>query len=188
MVNPAPMKTTPYLRTCAAISACILTSMTAIGSNPECVANDETSAVQERIGVYDSRAVAVAYVGSPILGEKMKGLKTKLAKAKDAGDAQEVSRIEAEGPAWQATLHQQGFGTAPVDDLLGLIAKDLPKIQKEAGVTILISKWNAAELEKHPRAEQVDVTMTLVDAFHPNPAQRKTAIEIQKLPPQKVKP
>jgi hypothetical protein len=142
---------------------------------------------RERIGIYDSRAVAVAYAGSAFQVRKMQGLTTQLKKAREAGDAKEVSRLEAEGKEWQATLHQQGFGTAPVDDILTNIASDLPKIREAAGVTALVSRWNQAELGNHPRAEQVDVTMKLVDAFHPTAKQRKYAIEIQKKSPAKAK-
>lgn len=140
-----------------------------------------------RIGIYDSRAVAVAYAGSAFQVRKLEDLKAQLNKARAAGDAKEVSRLEAEGPAWQAALHRQGFGTAPVDDLLAHIAGELPKIQQSAGVTTLVSKWNKPELKKHARAEQVDVTMQLVDAFHPNETQRKRALEIQKQKPQRMK-
>ena len=68
--------------------------------------------------------------------------------------------------------HQQGFGTAPVDDLLAHVSSELPKIQADAGVTQLISKWNEPELQKHAGAEKVDVTLKLLDAFHPNERQR----------------
>lgn len=146
-----------------------------------------TQATKERIGIYDSRAVAVAYAGSALQVKTFEDLKVQLKKARAAGDAKEVSRLEAEGPAWQAALHRQGFGTAPVDDLLAHIASDLPKIQEAAGVTALVSKWNKPELEKHRQAEQVDVTMQLVDAFHPNETQRKRALEIQKRKPERIK-
>jgi hypothetical protein len=142
--------------------------------------------VVERIGIYDSRAVAVAYVGSTAQATKMKDLTTRLNKARHAGDTNAVARVEAEGRAWQMTLKQQGFGTAPVGDLLAEIAEDIPAIQKRTGVTDLVSKWDKTGLTRHPGAEQVDVTMLLVDAFRPNTTQRKHAIEIQKKKPQRI--
>lgn len=145
------------------------------------------SNVTERIGIYDSRAVAVAYAGSRFQQAKMNDLVSQQTKAKAAGDRKAVVRLEAEGRAWQAQLHRQGFGTAPVDDLLAHISNELPKIQADAGVTHLISKWNAPELKKHASAEQIDVTMKLVDAFHPSERQRQHAIEIQKKKPAKLK-
>jgi len=150
-------------------------------------AQDKTPAVQERIGVYDSRAIAVAYVGSTWQEKKMKELTAQRRNAREAGDTNRVSRLEAEGRAWQSELKQQGFGTAPVDDLLAEIASDLPTIFEAAGVTGVISKWNKTELDKHPHAIRVDITMRLVDAFQPNEIQRKRAIEIQKMKPEKIK-
>jgi len=150
-------------------------------------AQDKAPFAQERIGVYDSRAVAVAYAGSTWQVKKMKELTAQLKKAREAGDTNQVSRLEAEGQAWQSDLKRQGFGTAPVEDLLAEIADDLPTILEAAGVTSIISKWNKTELDKHPHAVQVDVTMRLVDAFQPNETQRRRAIEIQKMKPQKIK-
>jgi len=138
----------------------------------------------ERIGVYDSRAVAIAYAGSPFQQKKMDALKAAHQRAKDAGDAAEMSRLNAEAKAEQAELHKQGFGTAPVDGLLANIAPELVRIQSETGITLLVSKWNAAALQTLPNAERVDVTMKLVDAFEPNEKQRKYAIEIQARAPQ----
>jgi len=150
-------------------------------------AQDKRETTQERIGVYDSRAIAVAYAGSSWQRDKMKDLQAQRAKAKEGGDTKEVARLEAEGQAWQQKLHQQGFGTAPVDDLLACIEGELPKIKESAGVSGLTSKWNDAELTKHRKATQVDVTTRLVDAFHPDAVQRKRALEIQKTKPQKIK-
>lgn len=141
----------------------------------------------ERIGIYDSRAVAVAYAGSTFQQAKMNDLVRQQKQAKAAGNTKEIARIEAEGRAWQATLHQQGFGTAPVDDLLTNISNALPTIQADAGVTQLISKWNEPELKKHAGAETIDVTMKLVEAFHPSERQRQHAIEIQTKQPVRLK-
>jgi hypothetical protein len=44
---------------------------------------------RERIGIYDSRAVAVAYAGSAFQEQKMKDLTAQLKKAKETGDAKE---------------------------------------------------------------------------------------------------
>ena len=85
--------------------------------------------------------------------------------------------------AWQEKAHRQAFGTAPVDDLLLYITNALPEIRKDAGVTAIISKWDEPQLRKHPGAQIVDVTMKLVDAFHPNERQRKAAIEIRRRKP-----
>jgi hypothetical protein len=180
------MKTTNRITQFTVTLAC-LSSLMSISSPPASLAQGKTTRTQERIGVYDSRAIAVAYVGSTHQSDKMKDLQAQFATAKKSGDAKEVARLEAEGKAWQARLHQQGFGTAPVDDILAHIANELPKVREAAGVSRFISKWDQAELSKYSKSAQVEVTMSLVDAFHPDPAQRKRAIEIQKLRPEKTK-
>ncbi|HPT56046.1 MAG TPA: hypothetical protein PLK42_05190, partial [Casimicrobium sp.] len=52
-----------------------------------------------RIGVYDSRAVAIAYAGSSFQQQKMTALKAAHLRAKDAGDSAEMSRLSADAKA-----------------------------------------------------------------------------------------
>lgn len=75
----------------------------------------------------------------------------------------------------QQEAHDRAFGTAPLDDLLELIAAKLPGIQE----TAMVSKWDSEGLKKYEGMEQVDVTMALVDAFEPTERQRGYAVEIQ---------
>lgn len=140
-----------------------------------------------RIGVYDSRAVAVAFVGSEAYkasrGKELAKMREEHDKAKAEGNQKRVAELEAQGKAQQVLLHKQGFSTAPVDDILKHIADKMPEIARSAGVGPIVSKWDEAALAKHKSAEQVDVTMALVDAFRPNERQRKSAVEIQKHKP-----
>jgi len=138
---------------------------------------------KERVGIYDSRAIAVAFAGSPAHEEELRPLIEEHKKARETGDLATVAKLEAEGKARQEKLHKQGFSTAPVDDILAHITNSLPEIQKSTGVTAIVSKWDEAELKKHAGAETVDITMRLVDAFQPNARVRKWAIEIQKSKP-----
>jgi hypothetical protein len=80
-------------------------------------------------------------------------------------------------------LHQQGFSTAPVDNILKHIKKKLPEIKKQAGVKLLVSKWDEKTLKEHESAKRIDVTMPLIEAFRPNEKQKKRAVEIQKSEP-----
>lgn len=134
---------------------------------------------KERVGVYDSRAVAVAYCGSTLHNKSMSTLMAEFEKAKAAGDRKRIAELKAEGAAGQKLMHMQGFSTASVDDILDRIKERLPAIKEQAGVTALVSKWDKPGLAKYKDAEVVDVTMALVDAFSPNDRQRKSAIEIQ---------
>ena len=135
------------------------------------------------IGVYDSRAIAVAFVGSDAFKTQMSGVMSEYKKAKDAGDTATMERIDTQMKRRQKQAHMQAFSTAPVDDLLVYIDDQLPKIKQKAGVTLLVSKWDLPAMEKYDTAQTIDLTMELIDAFVPNEKQRKNAIEIQKHKP-----
>ncbi|HDZ20390.1 hypothetical protein LCGC14_0397810 [marine sediment metagenome] len=139
-----------------------------------------------RIGVYDSRAIAVAFVGSEEFKTAMAALEAQHAEAKAAGDDQRVAALEAQAAAQQERLHRQGFAAAPVDDILTHVADQLPAIKAGASVETIVSKWDQASLSTYPTAERVDVTMALVDALAPTDKQRERAIEIQKIDPTPV--
>ena len=138
------------------------------------------------IGIYDSRAIVVAFVGSEVYkataGKKMVEM-VEYKKAESEGDSKRVEELKAWGEAQQALLHKQGFSTAPVDDILEHITDQLPEIKKSANVELLVSKWDTKTLAEYKLAEHVDVTMRLVEAFKPNEKQKKSAIEIQKHDP-----
>jgi hypothetical protein len=147
----------------------------------------EASARATRIGIYDSRAVAVAFVGSGVYkataGKKLAEMMAEYREAKARGDRRRVEELEAWGEAQQALLHKQGFSTAPVDGILQHIADQLPDIKRRANVERLVSKWDTQALSEHKPAEHVDVTMRLVEAFEPNEKQKTRAVEIQKCDP-----
>jgi hypothetical protein len=136
-----------------------------------------------RVGTYDSRAIAVAFVGSEAFNKWITNLKMESDKAKAEGNQKGVADLEAQAVKQQALLHKQAFSTAPVDNILEHIKDKIPKIAKAAGVGPIVSKWNNDALAKYKSAELVDVTMALVEALHPNDRQLKIAKEIQKNPP-----
>jgi hypothetical protein len=162
----------------------LITSLTLVHT----VSAEDTDAKEiKRIGVYDSRAIAVAFVGSEFYkataGKEMAEKMAEYKKAESEGDQEKLAELKAWGEAQQALLHKQGFSTAPVDDILEHIAGQLPRIKKEADVELLVSKWDKETLTEHKSAEQIDVTMRLIEAFKPNEKQKKSAIEIQKHDP-----
>jgi hypothetical protein len=122
------------------------------------------------VGTFDSRAVAVAYVQSDAFGEYLLAQKSDVAqildRAKTAGDKKLVAELGALGPAIQKRLHEQGFGTAPVNDIIARIQDKLPNIAKEAGVDVIVSKWTLTY--RSPAAKFVDVTSLIAAEFDPN--------------------
>ncbi len=130
------------------------------------------------VGVFDSRAVAVAYARGP-MNEKM--LQEKMAehkKAKEAGDTEKVKELQAWGEARQEMIHRQGFGTESVKDLLEYVKGDIQKVAKEVGVDIIVSKWDLVYEKKG--AELVDVTDLIIRSFKPDKKTLKTIKELRK--------
>jgi hypothetical protein len=146
-------------------------------------ASGPTNAALQRIGIYDSRAIAVAFAGSASYQEWMKPIQAEYDRAKAAGDTSRMKQIDADMHAHQILAHKQAFSTAPVTDALKHIENRMPQIKQKAGVSDIVSKWDAKALKKYSSAEKVDVTMLLVDEFQPNERQRRSAVEIQKRKP-----
>jgi hypothetical protein len=170
---------TKWLATRTAVSALIVT----LGLLQASLAQETRPTTKARVGIYDSRAVAVAFAGSAAFNKWLGDLKAEHAKAKASGDQKRVAELEAEGAARQRLLHLQGFSTAPVTNLLDQIKDKLPAINKKARVSVLVSKWDKDVLARYKDADLVDVTMALVDAFSPSERQRKSAIGIQEHKP-----
>ncbi len=122
------------------------------------------------VGTFDSRAVAVAYAQSDAFRDYLVAQQADVAqvleRAKTAGDAELVAKLDALGPAMQKRLHEQGFGTAAVDDIIARIEDKLPDIAKEAGVDVIVSKWTLTF--RSPAARFVDVTGLVAAEFDPD--------------------
>jgi len=163
-----------------AAGSLFLACVAAVGSaNPPAGAGDGKG--QVRLGTFDSRSIAVAHFKSPEYDAYLKGLFQELDQAKQDGDEQRVQELEAFGPALQKKMHEQGFSTASVADILKKIEDQLPGIAEQAGVDVIVSKWDLAY--QGSGAELVDVTDLLVAAFHPGEEGLKTAREIRKHEP-----
>jgi len=122
------------------------------------------------VGTYDSRGIALAYIRSAGTGEYLRAQKEDVGRAtqraREAGDLELAAGLDALGPAMQLRFHRQGFGTAPVDDILARIGERLPAIAHEAGVDVIVSKW--ALTYQDPSARFVDVTERLAAEFEPS--------------------
>ena len=138
-------------------------------------AREETAKL--RVGVFDSRAVAVAYAASEGHHRKLKQLTDEHAKAKAGGDTETAKRLEAEGKAGQKRMHHQGFGAASVANILEEIKAQLPEIARKAGVDLIVSKWDLAY--QAPAAKTIDVTQAVIAPFKPNARTLKIVHELE---------
>ena len=145
--------------------------------------NSKVSNNQQRVGIYDSRSIAIAYVNSPTYIQQVQPVMDRkheaYTKALKDGDTQTANKIKAWGQAQQTQLHLQAFSTQPVDEILKQIADRLPMIKQQAGVSRLVSKWDQEAMAAIKGSEQIDITMNLIDTLQPTAMQRQAAIDIQ---------
>jgi hypothetical protein len=125
----------------------------------------------KRVGVYDSRAIAIAWAGTEPFITELEDLRSRHQEAIKAGDTGLVEELSAEGMARQEQMHYQGFSTAPVDNILARFSEQIAVAMETAGVEAIISKWDEESMARYPEAEMVDITMDLVLAMKPNERQ-----------------
>lgn len=110
-----------------------------------------------RLGIYDSRGVAIAWARSE--HNDMRAQEKAYRVAKASGDAEKVAELERWGEMQQRKLHFQGFGTYPVDEYLDAINDKLPALLSTHDLAAVV--WMAhAHTE---RVEVVDVTIDIME-------------------------
>ncbi len=134
-----------------------------------------------RIGVYDSRAIAVAYGNSEEFRKSLDAVTADFKKAKAAKDDKRVKEIEAQMQARQRRAHEQGFSTGSVADIMAKIKDSLPGVAKKAGVDVILSKWEVNY--QSPEVKVVDVTDDLVALFHVSAKGLEWVKQIKTKPP-----
>ncbi len=171
------------IRACA-IAGVVLATLFAAGSRaPEGEEKTAPAAQPQggrsvRLGVFESRAIAVAYVPSRFSTE-VKRLMEEYKKAEASGDTKRMEELKKEGARQQDRLHRQGFGNAPVGDLLEHIKGSFPDVCKAAGVDAIVT----GVVYRGPGVETVDVTDLLVKPFEPSAKTLKYIEDIKNHPP-----
>lgn len=138
---------------------------------------DDAANGTTRIGVYDSRAIAIAY--APSRFNPVKERMAEYEQAKAARDKAKMKQLEAWGQEHQRQLHFQGFGRAPVDDLLAPVADQVAKVGRDMKLAAITMDCDfVAE-----GVEIVDVTDALVQLYEPSEKTLKYVIEVRKIEP-----
>lgn len=127
-------------------------------------ASPSTQPARMRVGVYDSRAVAVAAVRSGIAARQVQELQEKLKEAETAGDEQRAEQVKKRGAALQTVRHLQGFSNAPIGDILAELQDRLPQIAGDQQVDLIVAHADYVG----PDVETVDLTDRLVSEFNPD--------------------
>ncbi len=158
-------------------SCCLACLISGIGADSPVFAEE----ANVRVGTYDSRLVATAYVRSDTFRKRLEKMHADLKRAKEAGDEKRVKQLEAEGPALQTLIHKQGFSTWPVHDILAKIEKEMPKIADEAKVDLIVSKWDV--VFRRDGVKVTDVTDLIVAQFNPDQETQKVLESLRKKDP-----
>lgn len=130
-----------------------------------------------RIGVYDTRAIAIAWAASEY--NPIKQNMATLAAAKKAGDLRKIKELEAWFPAEQRLLHFQGFGRVPVGDLLLPVRKEVERLAQQKGIAAIAMECDYTA----PNVEVVDVTEALVELYKPSDRTRQVVRSLRNVKP-----
>jgi hypothetical protein len=137
-----------------------------------------TPPAKMRVGTYDSRAVAVAFVESKTMAAELKDMKQQRDQPKMAGDDAKVAALERRGAEMQRRLNRQGFSGFPVDDILAKVKDQLPKVATDTRLAVIVAKPEFAA----DGVEVVDVTDDLVKLFDPSEKTLKTIKDLRARP------
>ena len=108
-----------------ATAAGVLTGATAVA---------QASTNQLRVGVYDSRAIAIAYANSPLFAESLKSAQAEYERARKDQNEKQMQAIESRMKLRQRRTHEQAFSTGSVAGCLAKIKDSLPAVAKQANV------------------------------------------------------
>jgi hypothetical protein len=141
---------------------------------------DKPKDARIRIGTYDNRAVAIAFVASRFNPTAEK--KAAYEKAKAAGDQAKLKELETWGALYQRQLHFQGFGRAPVDDLLEPVKEQLAKLARDKQLAAISMHCDFTS----DQVELVDVTDDTVRLYDPSEKTLQTVREVRKVKPTRL--
>jgi len=133
------------------------------------------------VGTFDSRVIAIAYYNSEAHKSYVEGLKSEHAEAEASGDSERAMELQAIGEASQALAEKQAFSTWPVDNILGTIEEKIPEISKQAGVDLIVSRWNI--VYQRSGLEFIDLTDVIVKLFNPDEQILQMLEQIKQQPP-----
>lgn len=161
----------------------LATAIVGIGLSLNLAARGGEGAPQVRIGVYQSRAVALAYFRSETGSKEIEALYKEAKAAQEGPDKQKAAEWKEKMQAIQGRRHAQVFADSPVDDVMEKMKDALPEVAKKANVAAIVP----AVSYKEQGVTTVDVTDLLVEACQPTEQTRKMAADLVKHPPAAVK-
>jgi len=124
---------------------------------------DKSSGSLIRVGIYDSRALAVSHGQSDEYQSKMRQLRVDAKKARADGDEKKARQFDKQLSVLMGPIRAQAHSTRPIGDILETVKGMIPGVAEEAKVDMIVSKW--AIVYERPDIEYVDVTDLMVKTF-----------------------
>lgn len=138
------------------------------------------NAQQLKVGVFNTRAVALAFYNSDHWAGVMKSKHAERAAAKAAGDTARIAELEKWGQDQQDLAHKQVFGDAPIPNVLDYLAPSLPAVAQGTGVSLITTGTPYAA----PSIQKVDITLQLIEVLKPSARTRALVSSfLEKNPP-----
>ncbi len=126
----------------------------------------DSSAAPIRIGVFQARAVALAYWRSDAGLKEINDLVSKAKAARqNGGDTTQLRALENQCQAMQDHVMAEAFGNAPIDDVMRKLQNVLPDVAQQNNVVAIVPQVAF----KAEGVETVDVTDQLSMTFKPTP-------------------
>ena len=121
-----------------------------------------------RVGVFDSRAVSIAYYQSKFsnVQQAFGTLHTRMKEAKEKEDKKAIASIEREATLRQAMMHEQGFGRGSINNVTETVKDKMVQLAKDENLSAIVSKWEL--VFSGADVVTVEVTEKIVDFFEPN--------------------
>lgn len=161
------------------LAACVVMTALSLGVHRA----DDLAKSKVRVGIYDSRAVAIAYHHTDAAAAMRKALQTDLEDARRAGDAKKVERLEHAFDRMQWLSHRQGFGRTSVDDAMASVKDKLIEVARTANVSAIVCNPDYLD----PTAvERVDLTNEVVALFEPDEKTLKTVSAMRSVAPMEI--
>jgi hypothetical protein len=160
----------------------LMTLLSSSGLAPDAMAvskSDRTDGSTLRVGIYESRAIALAFGRSELNMSRVRELKQKHRQAEAEGNEEAKVECETLGPRWQELLHRQVFGDAPIPDILAILEPRMAEVREASGVDLIVTGVVATG----DNIEVVDVTQEMMALFDLDEDSIKMANEIKSHPP-----
>jgi len=116
-----------------------------------------------RIGIYDSRIVAVASTRTDEFKQWVQKMKSEYENAITKGDTIQAKLLEKKGSTSQDIMHKQAFSTYPITDILEKVKDKIPEVAEKVNVSCIVNKWAIAF--QNEDIEYVDVTLEMAALF-----------------------